>query len=145
MEGGGGEIFNCIITLVGPIEVHKDRTGHANSTVSDSILIMFATPLAIKLRMYLTPNSTFSSYVLICLIPPHCSQLQPPIILLDGVYECHDLEQVLAAAGGLSRKPYIISTLCSGTTKGVPLHQLLFHHQIRCVCSDVIMFDGVPL
>jgi len=41
------------------------------------------------------------------------------------------LEQLLAAAGGLSKRPYIIAALSSGTTKGVPLHQLLFHYQIR--------------
>ena len=65
-----------------------------------------------------------------CLFP---RQLQPPIVVLEDVYECKDLEQLLVAAGALSRRPYIIAALSSGTTKGIPLHQLLFHHQIRWV------------
>lgn len=60
-----------------------------------------------------------------------CRQLHPPIVVLEDVYECKDLEQLLVAAGALTRRPYIIAALSSGTTKGIPLHQLLFHHQIR--------------
>jgi len=63
-------------------------------------------------------------------------QLYPPILLLDEVYECHALEQILDAASSLSKRPYIIATLCSGNTKGIPLHQLLFHHQIRVITCN---------
>lgn len=66
-----------------------------------------------------------------------CRQLHPPIIVLEDVYECKDLEQLLVAASALSRRPYIIAALSSGTTKGIPLHQLLFHHQIRSVSLSV--------
>ncbi len=59
--------------------------------------------------------------------------MQPPIVVLENLYECKDLEQLLVAAGALSRRPYIIAALASGTTQGIPLHQLLSHHQIRCV------------
>ena len=71
--------------------------------------------------------------------PPPNSQLYPPILLLDEVYECHALEQILDAASSLCKRPYIIATLCSGNTKGIPLHQLLFHHQIRYKDAPIIV------
>lgn len=58
-------------------------------------------------------------------------QLHPPIVVLEDIYECKDLEQLLVAASALTRRPYIVAALSSGTTKGIPLHQLMFHHQIR--------------
>ncbi len=67
-------------------------------------------------------------------VDPTPRPLPPPILLLEDVHECAQLEQVLVAATPLSKRPYIIATLCSGTTKGIPLHQLLFHHQIRYSC-----------
>ena len=61
-----------------------------------------------------------------------------PILLFDNVYDCQTIEQLISAAGSLPKRPYIISTLCSGgTTRGVPLHQLMFRHNIRVVtCSS---------
>ena len=46
------------------------------------------------------------------------------------------MEQLFNAAGTLPKRPYIVSTLCSGSTRGIPLHQLMFRHNIRVVtCS----------
>ena len=50
---------------------------------------------------------------------------------MDNIYECSVLEQILTTASNLPRRPYIIATLCTATMQGVPLHQLLFHHQMR--------------
>ena len=60
-----------------------------------------------------------------------------PILLFDNVYDCQALEHLMSTAGRLPKRPYIISTLCAGgTTCGVPLHQLMFRHNIRLVtCS----------
>eukprot|EP00731_Ephydatia_muelleri_P029738 Em0021g261a len=63
-------------------------------------------------------------------------RLYPPIILLDEVYDCSVLEQVLGVASSLSKRPFIICTLCSGTTRGIPLHQLLLHHQVRVITCN---------
>ena len=79
-----------------------------------------------------------------CYLPLTYSQLYPPILLLDEVYECHALEQILDAASALSKRPYIIATLCSGNTKGIPLHQLLFHHQIRYDNTPILPLLSLP-
>jgi hypothetical protein len=60
----------------------------------------------------------------------------PPIITVDNIYECSVLEQILSTARNLPRRPYIIATLCTATMQGVPLHQLLFHHQMRVVTCN---------
>lgn len=59
-----------------------------------------------------------------------------PILLFDNIYDCQSLEQLFSAASTLPKRPYIVSTLCSGSTRGIPLHQLMFRHNIRVVtCS----------
>jgi hypothetical protein len=59
-----------------------------------------------------------------------------PILFFDNIYDCQSLEQLFSAAGMLPKRPYIVSTLCSGSTRGIPLHQLMFRHNIRVVtCS----------
>lgn len=59
-----------------------------------------------------------------------------PILLFDNIYDCQSLEQVLSAAGTLSKRPYIVATLCSGSTRGIPLHQLMLRHNIRVVTCN---------
>lgn len=91
----------------------------SNSKQGDGVLLYHSAEISLWL---------FMDFVVVV-----ARQLHPPIVVLEDVYECKDLEQLLVAAGSLSRRPYIIAALSSGTTKGIPLHQLLFHHQIRSV------------
>ena len=61
-----------------------------------------------------------------------CSMPYPPVVFLDGVYDCNVLEQIFSVAEIFETRPYIISTLNSGGgTRGSALHQLMFHHNIR--------------
>ena len=73
------------------------------------------------------------------------SQTHPPIILLEGVSECETIEKILVAAEAVPKKPYIIATLCSGSAKGIPLHQLLFHHPIRLAATAMSYLTLSPL
>uniref|UniRef100_A0A1X7VNK0 Calponin-homology (CH) domain-containing protein n=2 Tax=Amphimedon queenslandica TaxID=400682 RepID=A0A1X7VNK0_AMPQE len=69
-------------------------------------------------------------------LPMKLQRCKTPVLLFDNIYDCQSLEQVLSAAGTLSKRPYIVATLCSGSTRGIPLHQLMLRHNIRVVTCN---------
>lgn len=103
--------YSYLIYIIDCNEIYETRTSKKNG----------------KVRLHFVVSITSPS--------PLCRSATP-ILLFDGIYDCQSLEQLFNAAGTLPKRPYIVSTLCSGSTRGIPLHQLMFRHNIRVVtCS----------
>lgn len=62
----------------------------------------------------------------------HCSP-QTQIVLVDGLFECDGVEQILSAAGTMETKPYLVITVAQAHSRGSSLHNLMFKHPVRMV------------
>ena len=62
----------------------------------------------------------------------HCSP-QTQIVLVDGLFECDGVEQILSAASTMETKPYLVITVAQAHSRGSSLHNLMFKHPVRMV------------
>ena len=58
---------------------------------------------------------------------------QTQIVLVDGLFECDGVEQILSAASTMETKPYLVITVAQAHSRGSSLHNLMFKHPVRMV------------
>jgi hypothetical protein len=58
---------------------------------------------------------------------------QTHILLVDGVFECNGVEQILNAASLMETKPYLLITIAQAHSRGSSLHSLMFRFPVRMI------------